>query len=134
LLCFFCLALVLERYPFRRGPFHGDICAYALIGHEMLAGRKLYSDLWDHKPPLHYATYAAAEKLVGYGWGEIFLLNVLGAAATLLGVYSAGRACGAGRGGGLLAAGLWTLLSADLPMMGNQPNAELFINAFMTAA
>src|SRR4051812_11842137 len=68
--------IVLQRWPFRHGPFESDVCAYAVIGHEMRAGRKLYSDLWDHKPPLHYATYAAAEMLVGYGDWEIFLVNV----------------------------------------------------------
>src|SRR5438270_6984681 len=92
-----CVALAAERFPFRHGPFHNDVCTYALIGHEMLGGRKLYSDLWDHKPPLHYATYAAAEMLVGYGDGEIYLLNVAGAVGVLVGVYHAGRACGAGR-------------------------------------
>jgi hypothetical protein len=32
----------------------------------MLAGRHLYSDLWDHKPPAIHITFAAGELVAGY--------------------------------------------------------------------
>ena len=54
-----------------------DVLLYSVIGHELLAGRLLYSDLWDHKPPLIYGSYAAAEKLVGYGRQQLYLLAVV---------------------------------------------------------
>ena len=31
-------------------PFQNDLTLYSLIASEMLQGRELYSDLWDHKP------------------------------------------------------------------------------------
>ena len=126
--------ILLGRVRLYSAPLHGDICAYALIGHEMLGGRPLYTDLWERKPPLLYATFAAAEKVVGYGRGEILLVNVAAAWATLAGVTVAGRGGGAGWAGGLFAAGLWALLSADLPMTANQPDPEVFINACLAGA
>jgi hypothetical protein len=43
------------------------LTTYAVIAHEMLDGKQLYSDLWDHKPPGVHVTYAVAELLAGYG-------------------------------------------------------------------
>ena len=39
-------------------PARGDQAIYAVIGHELLKGRQLYADLWDHKPPAIHVTYA----------------------------------------------------------------------------
>jgi 4-amino-4-deoxy-L-arabinose transferase-like glycosyltransferase len=108
-----------------------DVTIYAVIAHEMLDGRALYSDLWDHKPPAIYVTYAAAELIAGYGRDSIFLLNIAASFAALLGCYFAGSAAGGGRMGGFVAAGLWALASGDLALQGNQPNTELFLNAFL---
>lgn len=114
-------------------PLERDITTYAVIAHEMLGGKALYSDLWDHKPPAIHVTYAAAEVAAGYGRDSIFLLNVVAAVATMIACYFAGSASGGGRIGGLTAAALWALASGDLAMEGNQPNTELFINAFIAA-
>lgn len=126
--------IVAQRLYLRKAPLYGDICAYAIIGHEMLKGRTLYSDLWERKPPLLYDTYAAAELLVGYGRQELLFLSVATALLTLGGLYCAGCAAGAGRTGGLLAAGLWTILCADLQLTANQPDPETFINACLVWA
>jgi hypothetical protein len=48
-------------------PLQTDITGAAVIGHEVLAGRALYADMWDHKPPTLHLTHAAASRLVGYG-------------------------------------------------------------------
>ena len=125
------LAGRLRLYP---APLHGDICAYAVIGHEMtVGGRPLYSDLWERKPPLLYLTFAAAERVVGYDRREILLVSVAAAWATLAGVYWAGRGHG-GPAAGLFAAGLWTLLCADVDLAANTPDPEVFINAALAAA
>src|SRR5438067_5072390 len=114
-------------------PLERDLTTYAAIAHEMLGGKTLYTDLWDHKPPAIYLTYAAAEVIAGYGRDSIFLLNISGAFATLVACYFAGSAAGAGRLGGLVAAMLWALASGDLPIEGNQPNTEVFINVLLTS-
>ncbi len=129
--------IVAERVHTYQEPFENDVAGYAVTGHEWLRGRPLYAELWDRKPPLLYATYAAAEVVCGYGRGAIFALNVTAALATLGGVYAAGRVGGGpvtGPVAGAVAGGLWAAVGGDLMSQANQPNAEVFINAAMTAA
>ena len=103
------------------------------MGHELLAGRPLYSDLWDNKPPAFIAIYAAAIAIAGYGWTALFFLNVVCGALVLWAVYVAG--CRNGESGaGLWAAFFWTLISGALLLEGNLPNGELFMNVGLTAA
>lgn len=114
-------------------PLERDVTTYAVIAHEMLDGKALYSDLWDHKPPAIHMTYAAAELIAGYGRDSILLMNVVAAIVTMLACYFAGAAVGGSPVGGLIAATFWTLASGDLALNGNQPNTEVFLNAFLTA-
>lgn len=115
-------------------PIERDIMLYAVIGHEMLAGRPLYSDLWEHKPPLTLLTFAGADLIVGYGPTQLYVLNVGFTVLTLLGVYAAGRNLARRRAAGLWAALFWTLICGDLYLQANQPNVEVFLNAAMTWA
>lgn len=121
--------IALQRLHTYHEPLERDITIYAVFGHELLNGRDLYSDLWDIKPPAIFLTYAAAEKLVGYGPGQIYLLGILAAVITLLGVYAAGSALGGKTATGLWAAAFWATLCSDLYLQANQPNTEVFINA-----
>ena len=114
-------------------PLERDVTTYAVVAHEILSGKALYNDVWDHKPPAVHLTYAAAELTAGYGRDAIFLLSVAAAIATMVACYFAGKACGGGALGGLVAAALWTFASGDLALEGNQPNTEVFLNAFLTA-
>src|SRR3989449_573322 len=109
-------------------PLERDITGAAVIGHELLAGRALYADMWDHKPPALHATHAAAILMAGYGPSAIYLLNVVAAITSLLGVYAAATVVG-GPVAGLWGAAFWTFVSGDLWLQANQPNAEVFINA-----
>jgi 4-amino-4-deoxy-L-arabinose transferase-like glycosyltransferase len=130
-LCALIFSLRLHTYD---EPLERDLTTYAVIAHEMLNGKNLYSDLWDHKPPAIHVTYAAAQLIAGYGRNSIFLMNVAAAIATLLACYFAGSAGGRGSLSGLVAATLWTLASGDLAIQGNQPNTEVFLNALLTSA
>ncbi len=115
-------------------PLDRDITCYAVIGHEILAGRPLYSELWDHKPPAIHVTYALADLLWGYGPRTIYLLGVTMAILTLIGVYVAGVAPPWGRAAGLWAAAFWAVTSGSLRLQANQPNSEVFINACLAGA
>ncbi len=125
--------ICLERWHTYLEPLERDITTYAVIGHELLSGRKLYSDLWDCKPPVLYFSFSMAEVLAGYGPSEIYLLNILTGLLTLWGVYRAGCRIG-GRAGGLWASLFWSVLSGDLYLQANQPNIEVFLNACLTWA
>lgn len=107
-----------------------DVTFYAVVGHELLNGRQLYSDLWDQKPPATFVTYAAAESLFGYGPDSIFLLDVTLAIVALLGVFYAGKV-GGGNIAGILAAAFWAVLCGDRGLEAGEPNSEVFMNAFL---
>lgn len=129
-----CVLIFLLRLHTYNEPLERDLTTYAVIAHEMLRGRELYSDLWDHKPPAIHVTYAVAELIAGYGRGSIFLMAVTASLGTMLACYFAGSAAGGGWIGGLVAAALWALASGDLAIEGNQPNTEVFLNLCLTAA
>ena len=122
------ILIALARLHTYHEPLERDITSAAVIANEMLAGRALYADLWDHKPPAVHVTHALAIMLVGRGPGAIYLLNIAAAVVTLLGVFVAASAVG-GTAAGLWGAAFWTLVSGDLWLQANQPNAEVFINA-----
>ena len=108
--------------------------ANAVIAHELLKGRFLYSDLWDHKPPAIYMIYSFAEKLFGYGPLQVYVLGLIAALLTLWGCYRVGQMGGKGRSGGCWAALFWTAISTDMMLQANQPNLEVFMNLGMVCA
>jgi 4-amino-4-deoxy-L-arabinose transferase-like glycosyltransferase len=113
-------------------PLERDLTTYAVIAHEILQGKSLYSDLFDHKPPAIYVTYALGELIAGYGRDAIFLMNICATIVTMIACYFAGSA-GGGKLGGLVSAAVWALASGDLYLEGNQPNTEAFMNALLAA-
>ncbi len=130
-LCALIFTLRLHTY---NEPLQRDLTTYAVIAHEMLNGKNLYRDLWDHKPPAIHVTYAAAELIAGYGRDSILLMNVVAACATLFLCYWAGSVAGRSRISGCFAAAFWALISGNLLLEGNQPNTEVFMNVFLAAA
>ena len=127
------LLVVLERCHTYSEPLERDITTYAVIGSELLKGRALYSDLWDHKPPAIHVTFALAEAVAGEGPLAVFLLNLLAALATLAALFKAGKTMG-GTTVGLWAALIWAVVCGDLTLQANQPNEEIFINALQSWA
>jgi hypothetical protein len=122
------LLVTLARLRTRDEPFERDITTYAVIGHELLAGRSLYADLWDIKPPGVYVTYAAAEVVAGYGPNAILLLGVATTMFTLASVF-AGVSAERRPAAGLWAAAAFAIVSGNITLQANQPNTEVFINA-----
>lgn len=109
-----------------------DVLLYSVIAHELLVGRALYSDLWDHKPPLIYVSYAAAEKLVGYGPQQLYLLAVV--LSCWVAAMIAWCASRFGMASLVWGVALWVLSWNSASLAGNQPNAELFENALLATA
>jgi len=115
-------------------PLERDVTTYAVVGQELLHGRQLYTDLWEHKPPAVYLTFAAARLLTSSPRAAVFLANATASIVALLGVFVAGSAGRHGRIGGLYSAVVWLAVSGDLWLQGNQPNTEIFINACLVWA
>lgn len=122
------LWLIGARWATRTEPLERDIALYAVTGREILEGRTLYSDLWDHKPPGIHLAFASATAVVGPGAPAALLINVFGSVAILGGLMVAGRRI-AGHRGAVLGGVLWALVGGDLGLEANQPNVELTMNA-----
>ncbi len=122
--------IILARCHTYNEPLERDITTYAVIAHELLEGRELYSDLVDIKPPGIYLTFALMELVAGYGIKSIFLINILFAIITLFGIYCAGTLLNKGeKACGLWAAAIWTIISGNLILQANQPNVEVVLNS-----
>jgi 4-amino-4-deoxy-L-arabinose transferase-like glycosyltransferase len=114
-----------------------DEATYCVVGREMLAGRVLYRDVVDHKPPLIYLTYAATQKLGGPvgGMRLLHLLSILVVFATglLLGRVARRLAIDRGESGlgdpeALAAAFLYVVFSTTLFDFDSlAANCELFM-------
>ncbi|MDQ3684133.1 MAG: hypothetical protein M3430_00835 [Acidobacteriota bacterium] len=130
----FAALIAAERLWAYDKPIEKDVSIYAVLGHELLAGRALYSDLLELRPPAVMVTYAAAEAVVGYGRRTIFLLYVVTTIITLLGIYYAASATGGSLTAGLWAAAFWAVLSGSYGLEAGEPNTEIFMNACLTWA
>jgi len=129
LLAVLAATLIFDRLIVPQMPLSPDSTAYALIGHELLNGQTLYTEILDHKPPIVYIVYAAAEIISGYTPQTIVLLNIFAGLLAMFGLFYAGKA---GRGGtvsGLWAAALWVIVSGTFEIEAHDPNTEVFINA-----
>ncbi|MGE5344847.1 MAG: ArnT family glycosyltransferase [Acidithiobacillales bacterium] len=109
-------------------PFDRDLMTYSVMAHELLDGKKLYVEVWDHKPPGIYLSYAASQLAGGYGPLSIYLLGVTAAVGTLVAVFGAVRRATGSLRAGIWAGAFWVAVSSDLFLEANQPNTEALIN------
>lgn len=66
-----CFIFVLLRLPSLIEPhWYADEGIYQVVGRAIVAGRTLYKDIWDNKPPLLYLIYAVVN-------GNLFLVKFL---------------------------------------------------------
>jgi hypothetical protein len=122
-----------ERLRTMNEPLERDIAIHALIGKEWLAGRALYVDLWNHKPPLSFLIHAFAIQVFGFGDNAVLALNLFFCLWTLAGLFFFTRMLTEHPWAPLLAAGAWALLSFNLPLQANQPNSEAMANAWLVS-
>ena len=133
ILLLFAGLILLQRLHTWHEPINRDLGDYATIAHEMHFGKSLYSDLPDQKPPGVHVSYYVAEAVAGYGPGAIGLLGVTAALATLIGAWAAVLLLTGNHRAALWAGAFWTIIAGDLFTEANQPNAEVFMNAFTMA-
>ena len=106
-----------------------DLTTYGYMAHEMIAGERLYSHLWDHKPPGVYLLFLVSELVWGYGPVGVVYLGVIFNALSLVFLFLFLRRI-AGIKAGLMGAAFWSLSSNSVYLEANLPNVELFINTF----
>lgn len=123
--------LTVSRFSSWDEPPVRDAATYAVVAHEMLHGRSLYTEVWDLKPPGIYLLFAGIETMVGYGPQTLWVAGLAGALLALGALFRAGSVRGTGPG--LAAALCWALVSADLPLEANDTNTEVYLNAVLAA-
>jgi hypothetical protein len=114
-------------------PLETDECNYAYIGARLLAGDRLYVDVWDHQPPGIFALFAVVIALFGDA-PEVFRWTAVAASLGTMGLIFAIVRRAAGHLAAYLAAGVFALCSADPGMAGEGCNREIFMNPFALAA
>lgn len=133
LLGLLCCVILFTKLHTLSEPLQVDTGAYAVIGHELLNGAELYTDIWDHKPPAIHVTYALFDWLFGYGEIQLAALVILFSIASLLLLENLTRFLG-GPLAGSVAAILWAFTCLDIRLQGNEPNTEVMINTMCLAA
>ncbi|HEY1375967.1 MAG TPA: glycosyltransferase family 39 protein [Gemmataceae bacterium] len=125
-LCAVCAVALLIRWPIADIPFERDEGEYAYIARHWLRGEVPYRDAFDQKPPGVFVAYAVIETLIGSGPAAIHWGTQLYTLGTLVLVALIGRRFLNERAG-LLAALLTAYMTADVCVLGNAANTEVFM-------
>ncbi len=126
--------VVVARLRTVHEPWGRDGAACALIGHDLLAGRKLCSDLLDHKRPAVDPRLAAAELVAGYGASAVFPVGCGTAVAAMLPVPLASAAHARDGVAGRWAARFSAMTCSGLARGASHPDAELFVGLCLATA
>jgi len=114
-------------------PLEVDECIYAYAGERLLAGDRLYVDIWDHHPFGGYALFAAAIALAG-NQPEVFRWMAIGFSIISLGlIWAIARRTG-GAAAAVVAAALFALASSDPGTAGEGCNREIYMTTLLLAA
>lgn len=122
-------AIVVDRLAAPHVSANVDPAFYAVASHELLLGKSLYTDVWDHKPPAPFVAYAAAELAFGYSTEMLVILNIIVSLVILFGIFYAAKAGEGGNVAAIVAATLFVITSGNFHLESRDPNTEPFINA-----
>lgn len=108
-------------------PLDPDEANYGFIGARLLAGDRMYVDVWDQQPPLTFMVFGVLRAMLGPAEGVFRGFAAACAAATLLLMYF-GLRRGLGVWPALSTALLWALVSHDPSTDGDHANREVYMN------
>ena len=114
-------------------PLETDECNYAYIGGRLLAGDRLYVDVWDHQPFGVFALFAGVISVFGDAPDVFRWLATAFSLGSLVLIYAMVHQC-AGRGAALTSAVLFAFASSDPGTAGEGCNREIYMNTFILAA
>ncbi len=125
--------LVLFRLHAFDLPLETDECNYAYIGARLLAGDRLYVDVWDHQPFGVFVLFAWIIRVFGDA-PEVFRWTATGFSLATLGlIFAILRRIG-GSAPAILGALLFAMVSSDPGTAGEGCNREIFMNTLILAA
>ena len=125
--------LLFNRVQKVNEPLHHDMCVYAYVGHQMLEGEVLYSDLIDNKPPGIYFLYMFAEMIGGYNQHTYYWLGSIFSLLSLIFLFLLLKKS-AGNSIALIGALIWAMISMSYSVGAHQPNTEIFLNTLLLFA
>ncbi len=120
----------LHAYP---GPLETDECNYAYFAQRLLAGDRLYVDLWDHQPPGIFALLLLPTAVFGSSPAVYRTLALVLVLLTMFGVFDIARRWFS-RSAAWMAALLFALASSDPGIAGEGCNREIHMNLLLVAA
>lgn len=127
------LILVAFRFHAFDVPLERDEGNYAYIGSRLLAGDRLYVDVWDHQPPGVFVLFAAVIAMFGKVPEVFRWMAVIFSLLSLLLLYDITRRV-ADRPAGLLAAAIFAIISSDPSTAGEGCNREIYMNTLILGA
>ncbi len=114
-------------------PLETDECNYAYIGGRLLAGDRLYTDVWDHQPPGIFVLFASAMILFGDAPHVFRYMALAFSLLSLTWVFGLTRRW-AGAWAAAFAAFLFAVASADPGTAGEGCNREIYMTTLLLAA
>lgn len=79
--------LIAIKIPYSQEPLNSDEASYGYIAKQILSGETPYKDIFDHKPPAIYYTYALIFQLFGSEAQNIRLLAIFWSILNLIAVF-----------------------------------------------
>ncbi len=126
LLCTGTILYLMRRHAFDV-PLETDECNYIYIAQRLLAGDRLYVDVWDHQPFGIFTFFAGVISIFGHEPLVFRNLAVVASLTSLSLVYIIARRSG-GLAAGVVAAICFALVSSDPGTAGEGCNREIFMN------
>ena len=114
-------------------PLENDECNYAYTGARLLAGDRLYVDVWDHQPPGVFWLFAVWMALFGDTPGSVRLLAMVFSLTSLVLIMVITRRL-SGPVAAIGAGVVFALVSSDPGTAGEGANREIYMNALILAA
>lgn len=120
----------LHAYP---APLESDECNYAYFAQHMLAGDRLYVDLWDHQPPGIFTLLMLPTAVFGSSPVVYRTLALVLVLLTMLGVFDIARRW-FNRPAAWTATLLFAVASSDPGIAGEGCNREIYMNVLLVGA
>ncbi|NOT00128.1 MAG: hypothetical protein HOP29_05830 [Phycisphaerales bacterium] len=125
--------LVVFRLHAFPAPLETDECNYAYIGGRLLAGDRLYVDVWDHQPPGVFVLFAGVIALFGDG-EAVFRWLATGFSLASMGLVFQLVSRRVGDAAGVFAAIAFAIVSSDPGTAGDGCNREIYMNTLTLGA
>ena len=121
------VAVAVWRLALLNVPTGPDVNAWTLMADGIIHGQRLYTDLFDHKPPGIHLAFIPFVAIFGPGKWAVVVLWLVATWSSMGGLYRLARLVTPGTA--LWSAIFFAATCCSLPLWSQAPNAEVLINA-----